>query len=166
MSENDQPQEPLNTRMSDETGGVENQSNARGGATTNDGLRQIHDFGELLNLGELDRYLPVEIQHIMALRYAFKSVMPTFYQMYANAFQDIHVQSSARDNDFKTIPYGTEIYASFPTPLEEILTLLDTKIQQIQASNRMTGFNFETCRGSIQWDPIPPYTSPNEENAW
>ena len=92
--------------------------------------------------------------------------MPTFYQMYANAFQDIHVQSSARDLDFRTMPYGSEIYASMPTPLEEILKLVDIKVQQLQAPNRMTGFNFETCRGPIQWDPIPPYQSPIEENAW
>jgi hypothetical protein len=91
MSENDQPQEPLNTRISDDTGGVENPSNARGDATTSEGQTwQINDFGDLLNLGELDRYLPVEIQHILALSYAFRSVMPTFYQMYANAFQDKH----------------------------------------------------------------------------
>ena len=118
MSENDQPQEPLNTRISDDTGGVENPSNARGDATTSEGQTwQINDFGDLLNLGELDRYLPVEIQHILALSYAFRSVMPTFYQMYANAFQDIHVQSSARDHDFRTMPYGKEIYGSMLSPL-------------------------------------------------
>ena len=56
MSENDQPQEPLNTRMSDETGGVEIQSNARGDAITDIPERQIFTFADLLNLGELDRY--------------------------------------------------------------------------------------------------------------
>ena len=71
MSENDQPQEPLNTRMSDETGGVEIQSIAKNTATTTEGQEwQIHDFGEILNLGELDRYMPFEIQHILALSYA------------------------------------------------------------------------------------------------
>ena len=54
MSENDQPQEPLNTRMSDETGGVEIQSNARGDANTELPEWQIFTFADLLNLGELD----------------------------------------------------------------------------------------------------------------
>ena len=150
MSDNIQPQEPLNTQMSDETGGVENQSNARGDALTETQEWQIYNFGELLNLGELDRYMPVEIQHIMALSFAFRRVLPTFYHAYASAFQDIHTQSSARDPDFRTMPYGSEIYASMPTPLEDIIKLVDLKVKQIQASNRMTGFNFETNTGPIQ----------------
>ena len=54
MSENNQSQEPLNTRMSDETGGVEIQSNARGDANTELPEWQIFTFADLLNLGELD----------------------------------------------------------------------------------------------------------------
>ena len=107
-------------------------------------------------MGELDRYLPVEMQHILALSFAFRRVLPTFYHAYASAFQDIHIQSTARDQDFRTMPYGSEIYASMPTarPLEDIIKLVDLKVQQIQASNRMTGFNFETNTGPIQWAPI------------
>ena len=103
MSENDQPQEPLNTRMSDETGGVELQSNARGDTITEIPEWQIFNFEELLNLGELDRYLPVEMQHILALSFALRRVLPTFYNAYASCFQDIHTQSTARDQDFRTM---------------------------------------------------------------
>ena len=63
------------------------------------------------------------------------------------------------------MPYGSEIYASMPTPLEDIIKLVDLKVKQIQASNRMTGFNFETNMGSIQWAPIQPYPNPTEESA-
>ena len=120
MSEIDQPQqEPLNTRMSDETGGVEIQSNARGDAITDIPEWQIFTFADLLNLGELDRYLPVEMQHILAFSFALvRRVLPTFYHAYASFFQDIRIQSTARDQDFRTMPYGSEIYASMPTPLE------------------------------------------------
>jgi len=112
---------------------------------------QIFNFADLLNLGELDRYLPVEIQHILALSFAFRSILPMFYQAYANAFQDMHIQSTARDPDFRTMSYSPEIFPSMPTPLEDIIKLVELKVQQIKTSNRMTGFNFETMTGSIQW---------------
>ena len=93
--------------------------------------------------------------------------MPTFYDhAYASAFQDIHSQSTAREREFNTVPYSQEFYASLPTPLEDIIKLVDLKVQQIKESNRITGFNFETNMGSIQWAPIQPYTSPTEESAW
>ena len=166
MSENDQPQEPLNTQMSAETGGVEIQSNARGDANTELPEWQIFNFADLLNLGELDRYLPVEMQHILALSFALRSILPMFYQAYANAFQDMHIQSTARDPDFRTMSYSPEIFPSMPTPLEDIIKLVELKVQQIKASNRMTGFNFETNTGPIQWASIQPYTNPTEESAW
>ena len=108
MSTNDQPQEPLNTRMREETGGVENPSNARGDAITETQEWQIYNFADLLNLGELDRYMPVEIQHILALSFALRRILPTFYHAYASAFQNIHTQSTARDREFNTVPYSQE----------------------------------------------------------
>ena len=66
-------------------GGVEIQSNATSNATIEVQEWQICNFGELLNLGEIDRYMPLEIQHILALNAAFRSVMPAFRQAkYAN----------------------------------------------------------------------------------
>jgi hypothetical protein len=100
---------------------------------------QIFNFADLLNLGELDRFMPVEMQHILAFSFALRRVLPTFYHAYASACQDIHIQSTARDKEFNTAPYSQEFYASFPTPLEDIIKLVDLKVQQIQASNRMTG---------------------------
>ena len=144
MSENNQSQMPINTQMSEEMGGAEIESNATSNATIDAKAWQIYDFGELLNLGELDRYMPIEIQHILALNAAFRSVMPAFYQAYANTFQDMHIQSMARDSTFQTIPYSAEVYFSLPTPLEEIVNLVTRKSQEIQNSSRMTGFNFET----------------------
>ena len=82
MSENDQPQEPLNAQSA-ETGGVEIQSITRGDANTEIPEWQIFNFADLLNLGELDRYLPVEIQHILALSFAFRSILPMFYQCFS-----------------------------------------------------------------------------------
>ena len=104
-------------------------------------------------MGELDRYLPVEIQHILALNAAFRSAMPAFYQAYANAFQDIHTKSMARDSDAQTMAYNQEIYFSMPTPLEEMMHLVTNKAQTMYNSNRMTGFNFETNSGPISWVP-------------
>ena len=103
----------------------ENPSNAFGNATQTQPIHdwQITTFEELLNMGELDRYLPVEIQHILARNAAFRSAMPAFYQAYANAFQDIHTKSMARDSDAQTMAYNQEIYFSMPTPLEEMMHL-------------------------------------------
>ena len=125
----------------------------------------MYNFGELLNLGELDRYMLLKMQHILSLNAAFKSVMPAFHQPYANTFQDIHIQSTARNSTFQTVGYCEEVYFSLSTPLEEIIQLVTLKSQEIQNSYGMTGFNFETNSGLIQLVPIPPYTSPNEENA-
>ena len=154
MSENDhQPQEPLNTRMSEDTGRVEIQSNARSDAIIEGQEWQMYNFGELLNLGELDRYMLLKMQHILSLNAAFKSVMPAFHQPYANTFQDIHIQSTARNSTFQTVGYCEEVYFSLSTPLEEIIQLVTLKSQEIQNSYGMTGFNFETNSGPIQWVP-------------
>ena len=146
----------------------ENPSNALSNATQTQPIHdwQITTFEELLNMGELDRYLPVEIQHILALNAAFRSAMPAFYQAYANAFQDIHTKSMARDSDAQTMAYNQEIYFSMPTPLEEMMHLVTTKAQMMQNSNRMTGFNFETNSGPISWVPSPPHISPIDSEQW
>ena len=146
----------------------ENPSNAFGNATQTQPIHewQITTFEELLNMGELDRYLPVEIQHILALNAAFRSAMPAFYQAYANAFQDIHTKSMARDSDAQTMAYNQEIYFSMPTPLEEMMHLVTTKAQMMQNSNRMTGFNFETNSGPISWVPSPNHISPVDNEQW
>ena len=81
MSENNQSQIPINTQMSDEMGGSEIESNAIRNATIDTQTWQIYDFEKLLDLGELDRYMPIEIQHILALNAAFRSVLPALTQI-------------------------------------------------------------------------------------
>jgi len=128
MSENNQTQIPINTQMSDEMGGSEIESNAIRNATIDTQTWQIYDFEKLLDLGELDRYMPIEIQHILALNAAFRSVLPAFYHAYANTFQDIHIQSRARDSTFQTTPYSAEVYIKSFSLRSSPLLLSNTKM--------------------------------------
>ena len=105
--------------MSDEEGELNEALHASNNAestTSDDTPWQMQDLHELISLKQVEEFTVPEIQHILAL-HAATEAMRSFYETYANTFQEIHNRSLERDRDTKTVPFSEEFYYSMPTPI-------------------------------------------------
>jgi len=109
---------------------------------------QIQDLHDLLSLQEVEEYSVPELQHILALNAALGN-MNSFYQAYVKTFQDIHINSTARDRDSQTVPFTNEFYYSLPTPIEETVLHVLAKARELQSSNRFPNYDFERHTGNL-----------------
>ena len=156
--------------MSDEEGELNEALHASTNAestTSDDTPWQMQDLHELISLQQVEEFTSTEIQHILAL-HAATEAMRSFYETYANTFQDIHNESLKRDRDTKTVPFSEEFYYSMPTPIEEVAIHVATKARELQRSNRFASYDFDRHTGPLSMARdhryfIEPITEANKQ---
>ena len=126
---------------------------------------QMQHLHELLSLQNAEEYTDSELQHILALHGALRKTVQSFYEAYAAIFHDIHEQQTIWCNGTppKTVPFSKEFYLSMPTPFEEIVLAVDTKIRVMQNSGRFPGFDFERHFGNLSITQDPNFQEPRSE---
>ena len=83
--------------MSDEEGEIHEALHAFNNAestTSDDTPWQMQDLHELISLQKVEEFTVPEIQHILLALHAATEAMRSFYETYANTFQDIHEKST------------------------------------------------------------------------
>ena len=126
---------------------------------------QMQHLHELLSLPSVEGYTDSELQHILALHGALRKIVHSFYEAYAAIFQGIHEQSQIGSSGITptTVQFSKEFYLSMPTPFEEIVLAVDTKIRGMQNSGRFPGFDFERHIGNLSVIQDPNLQEPRSE---